>query len=84
VTLAVAVHPPVRLSNPQVLTNGSLCLAIQGMANGVYAIMVSTNLLTPLSNWTEILRLTNTTGQTTFTNQPPSSTRQYYCLPKEL
>jgi hypothetical protein len=78
VTLAVAVHPPVRLANPQLLTNGSLVLTLQGVTNRVYSIIVSSNLLNRLTNWTEVLRLTNTVGQTVFTNPPPPSSPRYY------
>ena len=78
VTLAVAVHPPVQLANPQLLTNGSLVLTLQGATNRVYSIIVSSNLLNGLTNWTEVLRLTNTVGQTVFTNPPPPSSPQYY------
>jgi hypothetical protein len=78
VTVNVAVHPPVVLASPHVLTDGSLVMTVEGVTNRVYSIVVSTNLLVPLSNWTQILRLTNTTGQTTFTNPPPSALPGYY------
>ena len=79
VTLNVAVHPPVVLANPHVLTNGGLAMTLQGVTNRVYSILETTNLLQPIANWTEVLRLTNTAGQTLFTNPPPSSTSpQFY------
>jgi hypothetical protein len=69
---------PVWLSGARLLTNGGCAMALQGVPWGVYSIIASTNLLTPLANWTEVLRLTNTTGQSTFTNPPPPATPFYY------
>ncbi|HVM50593.1 MAG TPA: SBBP repeat-containing protein, partial [Candidatus Acidoferrum sp.] len=78
VSLNVLVHPSVLLTNLQVLANGSLAMRLQGVTNRVYSILGTTNLLQPLTNWLEVLRLTNTAGQTTFTNPLPSTTPQYY------
>ena len=80
VSLAVSVHPPVLLTNPRVLTNGRLAMTLQGVTNRVYSVLGMTNLLRPLANWTEILRLTNTAGQTVFivTNVVPVVTPLYY------
>ena len=78
VTLNVVVHPTVQLSGVRLRTNGAVAMTLQGVTGGVYSIVASTNLLNPLGNWTEVLRLTNTGGQTVFTNPPPSSTRIYY------
>jgi hypothetical protein len=61
-----------------VLPNGTLAMTLEGTPGGVYAILGSPGLLTPLANWTEVLRLTNTTGQTTFTNPAPAVTPFYY------
>ena len=75
----VAAHPPVLLANPQVLADGRLALTLQGVSNGVYSILGTTNLLEPVSGWTEVLRLTNSGVQTLFTNPPPASAApQYY------
>jgi hypothetical protein len=77
VSLLVSV-PPVQFIGARRLANGAVTLTLQGVPGRVYSIVVSTNLLNPLSNWVEILRLTNTGGQTVFTNPPPSSSPQYY------
>jgi Viral BACON domain len=74
VNLTVLVNPPALLANPEALTNGSLAMTLQGVTNRVYSILGSTNLLEPLTNWSEVLRLTNTGGQIILTNPPP----QYY------
>ena len=60
------------------LPNGALAATLEVGAGRVYSILGSTNLLKPLTNWTEVLRLTNTTGQTSFTSPPPLLPRQYY------
>ncbi len=75
---ALYTRTPVLLTGLHVLPNGALAMTIAGKAGGVYAVVASTNLLTPLANWPEVLRLTNTTGQTTFTSPPPAVTPQYY------
>ena len=77
-TLVVTVHPPILLTNPRVLSGGRIAMTLQGMTNRVYSIVASSNLLDRLTNWTEVLRLTNTAGQTAFTNQPPANSRRYY------
>ena len=53
-------------------------MTLQGYTGSVYSIVTSTNLLKPLSNWTEVWRLTNTTGQAIFTNPLLPSSPQYY------
>ena len=58
--------------------NGAVAATLQGSAGLVYSILGSTNLLQPLTNWTEVLRLTNTTGAITFTSPPPVLSPQYY------
>jgi alpha-tubulin suppressor-like RCC1 family protein len=68
-------HAPVLFYSPRVLTNGTFIVTLQGAANRVYSILSTTNLLQTLGSWTEVLRLTNVTGQTevSLTNPPPSS-----------
>jgi hypothetical protein len=78
VSLTAAAHPPVALNGARVLPNGSLTMTLQGVTNRLYSILGTTNLLQPLTNWAEVLRLTNTGGQTVFTNPPPLSSPQYY------
>ena len=77
------VHPPVRLLDPRVLSGGRIAMTLEGITNAVYAILNSSDLLTWMTNWTEVLRLTNTTGQTAFTN-PPSAFSPFYYRAKEL
>jgi hypothetical protein len=84
ISLTVAEHPPLLLANPQVLGNGSFRMILLGMTNRVYSVLGSTNLLQPLTNWAEVLRLTNTTGQTTFTNPTPASGLTHFYRAKEL
>jgi len=77
-SLLVTAHPPVQFSGVSLLTNGAIAMTIQGVTGRVYAIVASTNLLNPLANWAEVQRLTNTGGQTVFTNPAPPSTPAYY------
>ena len=84
VSLRVMVHPPVILSNPRVVTNGGVAMTLQGVTNGVYSIVVSSNLMDSLTNWMEALRLTNSGGLTAFTNQPSSNAVHRYYRAKEL
>jgi hypothetical protein len=76
-TLNVGVHPLVRLLDPWVVNERSLVMTLQGVTNRVYSIVVSTNLLAPVQSWTEVLRFTNSGGETRFTNVPPSTPRYY-------
>jgi len=78
VNLLVNVHPPVQLSGIRWLSSGTVAMTLQGVTGGVYSIVASTNLLTRLTNWAEVLRLTNTGGRTVFTNPPPPVSPQYY------
>ena len=84
VGLAVSDHPSVRITAPRLLNNGQFILTLQGVTGGVYSIVTSTNLLTPLSNWTEALKVTNTAGQTVFTNPLPLPAPQHYYRAREL
>jgi hypothetical protein len=83
VTLSVGVHPLIRLSEPRLLSDGRVAMKLQGVTNGEYSILVSSNLVDWMTNWTEVLRLTNTAGQTVFTNRPPPSTHQRFYRAKE-
>jgi hypothetical protein len=78
VRLVVQVHSPVQFTGVNLLTDGALAMTLQGVAGGVYSIVASTNLLDPLTHWSELRRLTNSGGQTTFTNPPPLVSPQYY------
>jgi hypothetical protein len=69
---------PVWLGGLRLLSNRGVAMTLQGVPWGVYSIVASTNLLNPLTNWAEVLRLTNTFGQTVFTNPPSASLPQYY------
>jgi sugar lactone lactonase YvrE len=73
VSLTVSIHPLVQLTNPRLLTNGSLTMTLLGVTNRVYSVLGITNLLEPVSKWTEVLRLTNAAGQTLFTITNPAS-----------
>jgi len=84
VSLLVSAHPLVQFSGVSLLPNGAIAMTLQGVTGRVYAIVASTNLLNPLINWAEVLRLTNTAGQTTFTNPPPSSPSSQFYRAKEL
>ena len=78
ITLSVTVHPVVQFVNPHILDDGSIRMTLQGVDNGVYSILASPDLLDQVANWTEVLRVTNTSGQTVFTISPPRSSPQYY------
>jgi hypothetical protein len=84
VSLSVMGHPTVRLLDPRYLSGGRMAMTLEGITNAVYAIVSSSDLLAPMTNWTEILCLTNTAGRTRFTNQPPSSPQVRYYRAKEL
>jgi hypothetical protein len=77
-SLLVTVHPPVQFTGVRLLTNGAIAMTLQGVTGRVYSIVASTNLLNPLTNWVEVLRLTNAAGQTVFTNQSPTNASRYY------
>jgi hypothetical protein len=77
-TSALYTRSSVWLSGWRVLTSGAVAMTLQGKTDGVYSILGSSDLLMPLSTWTQVLRLTNTGGQTTFTNPPPPSSPLYY------
>jgi hypothetical protein len=74
----VVLHPAVELSSPQLLGGSNLKMTLLGVTGRVYSIVASTNLLNPLTNWGEVRRLTNTGGQTPFTNSLPLSSPTYY------
>jgi len=77
-SLLVTVHPPVQFTGMSLLTNGAIAMTIQGVTGRVYSIFASTNVINPLTNWAEVIRLTNTGGRTVFTSPPPPSSPQYY------
>ena len=81
--MGLAAHPPVRLLDPRLLSEGRFAMTLEGITNAVYAIVTSSDLLARMTNWTEILRLTNTTGQTAFTN-PAAPLSPLYYRAKEL
>ena len=74
VTLSVVANNPVLLHGIRALNNGMIAVTLQGNTGRVYAIVMSSNVINQLTNWTEWVRVTNTTGQTTFTNPPPTNT----------
>ncbi len=78
VNLLVIRRPPIRFTGLSPVGNGGVAMTLEGVPGRVYAIVGSSNLLAPLAGWTELLRLTNTTGQITFTNPPPVVSPQYY------
>jgi hypothetical protein len=71
----------IRLSGARLLSDRSITMTLDAATNRMYSIVVSSNVLTPITNWTALL--TNIPGKTTFTNQPPSSTRQRYYRAKK-
>ena len=68
----------VRFTGASLLPNGAVAITLEGGAGQVYSILGSTSLIKPLTDWIEVLRLTNSTGQTTFTSPLPLLPRQYY------
>jgi hypothetical protein len=66
------------------MADGSIAMTLQGAPNRVYSILSSTNLANPLASWPEVRRLTNTGGQTVFTNPVPSAASQRFYRAKEL
>jgi len=77
ITNITAVYSRIALSAPQRFP-GALRITLSGGTGRVYTILASTNLLTPLSNWHQLLSLTNLTGQTNFTDQATNVQRYYY------
>jgi hypothetical protein len=71
-------EPPAHLSQPRVLSDGSVAMTLEGASNRVYSILVSSDISQAVTQWAEALRLTNTTGVIEFTIQPPSSALQQY------
>jgi hypothetical protein len=78
VSLLVSNPPPLQLAGLNLLTNGALAMRLEGVPGRVYSLVASTNLLYPLASWTEVLRVTNTSGLTTFTNPAPPASPCYY------
>ena len=78
VSLQVTAHPSVQFTGVRLLPEGAVAMTLQGVTGRVYSIVAATNVLDGLTNWAEVLRLTNTAGQTGFTNQPPTNAPRYY------
>jgi fibronectin-binding autotransporter adhesin len=81
-TLSIAIAPPPVISSI-VLSAGALVISgTNGPANGTYLVLSSTNLASPLSNWSAIA--TNTfsgSGTFSFTNATdPAAARLFYVL----
>jgi len=79
------VHVPIRLINPAAFSDGRVAMTLQGLTNRPYAILGTTNLLEPASNWTLVKQVTNGPGgQISFTNPPvftnvaPASAPRFY------
>jgi hypothetical protein len=69
---------PVQFSGVRLLPNGAIALTLSGVTGQVYTILIGTNLLLPVTNWATLFQVTNSSGQTTFTDQPPVSARQRF------
>ena len=80
ITRLVATYVAIKLSGARLADNGTIVIVLEGATNSVYSIVASTNLAAPLTNWAEVLRITNTTGRTgfTITNPPSAATQRYY------
>jgi sugar lactone lactonase YvrE len=77
IILNLSAHPAVTLTNVRLLSGDRIAMTLSGLNGSQYSILSSTNLTLPLAAWAEVLRLTNATGETTFTNTPTSSARFY-------
>jgi hypothetical protein len=83
-TVAPIPSAPSLFTDAHLLEDGSLSLTLQGLTNRVYSILLSTNVLTSLTNWTPLLLLTNADGQATFIVPAPLTNSQLYFRAKEL
>lgn len=75
--------PPIRLSGPELLGDGTVRLTLEGGTNRVYSIVASPDLAQPLASWTEILRITNTTAVAIFPIARPSEGEQVFYAARE-
>jgi len=66
------------LTNP-VWTNNQFQFTLQSEPGLTIEILSATNLALPLSNWTSLGTITNTTGTTPITNPTASTNWRYYC-----
>ena len=66
------------LLNP-VRTNNQVQFTLQSEPDLRLEILSATNLTLPLSEWTSLGTLTNTTGTTFFTNPAAGTCRRFYC-----
>jgi hypothetical protein len=59
-------------------TNGQFGFTLQGQPGVVFEIMATTNLALPISNWTSLGTLTNTTGTVPFLDSSTSINHRFY------
>ena len=65
------------LGNPQV-SNNQFSLTLRSEPGLRFEMLAHTNPSLPLSNWTSLGNVTNTTGSNAFVDQPASLTRRFY------
>ncbi|MEP6663413.1 MAG: hypothetical protein ABJC04_07080 [Verrucomicrobiota bacterium] len=74
----ISVAPP-QLMFPG-LTNGNFTATIQGEIGFKYEVLASTNIAMPLTNWTSITTITNTSGAEAFVDAAPGLTQRFYSV----
>jgi hypothetical protein len=65
------------LVNPN-LSNGQFGATLLSQPGLVFQILAATNLSLPLSNWSTVVTLTNTSGTTPFLDPAPASSQRFY------
>lgn len=59
-------------------TSGQLQFTVQSEPNVVFQILATTNLSLPVTNWTHLATLTNTTGSLPYVDQLTALARRFY------
>jgi hypothetical protein len=67
------------LTNP-VLTNGQLQFTVQSEPGVVFQILATTNLSLPVTNWTSLATLTNTTGSLPYVDPSAAVGQRFYTV----
>jgi hypothetical protein len=68
---------PLNLANPA-SANGQLQFTVQSEPNVVFQILATTNLSLPVTNWTSLATLTNTTGSLPFVDTTAGLQQRFY------
>jgi hypothetical protein len=71
-----SISPPALVA--PVFSNGFFNFTLQSDPGLQFSILTSTNASAPLSNWSQLMLVTNITGSTTVTDSSPLASQKYY------